>query len=77
MDCNLCAWFGYLDGEPFIASIEKAIKAGDADFVEANMPRLERLIGRLQNRVAELVQLLYRTRKAKELHEPPADRRWA
>ena len=28
----------YLDGTPFIAKMEKAIEAEDADFVEANMP---------------------------------------
>ena len=65
----------YLDGAPFIARMEQAIDAGDADFVEANMPRLESLIARYQDRIHKLAQLQYRARKAKEMHEPPADRR--
>lgn len=41
------------DGEPFIATMERASEEGDADFVAANMDRLERLIARLQDRAYE------------------------
>ena len=33
-----------LDGELFLAKLEQAEAEGHADFVEANMPRLERMI---------------------------------
>ncbi len=32
-----------LDGEPFLANLEEAQAEGDADFVEADMSRVERL----------------------------------
>ena len=62
---------GYLDGERFIAKLEEAVEAGDADYIEANMPRLESLIARLQERSAELTVLQYRARLVREQHEPP------
>jgi hypothetical protein len=31
------------NGEPFIAKLEEAMEANDADFLEANLPRLEKL----------------------------------
>ena len=65
----------YLDGTPFITRMEQAIEAGDADFVEANMPRLESLIARYQDRIHELAQLQYRARLVRDRHEPPADKR--
>ena len=65
----------YKDGEPFIAKLEEAVIEGDADFIEANMPRLETLIARLQDRAAELALLQYRARSVREQHEPPADKR--
>ncbi len=63
------------DGEPFIATLEKAIKNGNADFIEANMPALERLIAAMQARQYELAQIHYRARTIREQHEPPADKR--
>ena len=63
------------DGERFIAKLEQAIEEGNADFVEANMLRLERLIGLLQDRCHELAQLQYRARVVRDQHEPPAQKR--
>jgi hypothetical protein len=63
------------DGEPFIARLEQAVEAGDADFIEANMPRLERLIGLLQERAHQLAQLQCRARLIRDAHEPPAAKR--
>lgn len=37
----------YLDGEPFIAAMERASEAGNADFVAGNMARLGTLIGQV------------------------------
>ncbi len=42
-----------LDGEPFIAKLEQAVEAADADFVEANMAGLERLVSAYQDRIYE------------------------
>lgn len=60
------------DGEPFIAALERASEAGNADYVAANLDRLERLIGQPQDRAAEIVTLQYRARVVRERHEPPA-----
>ena len=38
---------GHLDGEPFIATMERASEAGNADFVAANMDRLEARIAQV------------------------------
>ncbi len=46
---NMLTKLPYLDGEPFIARMEEAIERGDADLVEANMPRVEALISRYQH----------------------------
>ncbi len=35
---------GPTDGEAFIAQLEQSIEDGNADFIEANMPRLEALL---------------------------------
>ena len=63
------------NGERFIAKLEQAIDEGNADFIEANMPRLERLIGLLQDRSHELAQLQYRARVVRDRHEPAAEKR--
>ena len=63
---------GHLDGEPFIAKLEQAQDEGNLDFVTANLPRLEDLIARLQDRQAELAELQYRARCVRDKHEPPA-----
>lgn len=65
----------YRDGEPFIAKLEQGVEAGDADFIEANMPQLEKLIALYQDRIHELAQLQYRARLVRERHEPPASKR--
>jgi hypothetical protein len=64
-----------LDGEPFIARLEAATEAGDADFIEVNMPKLERLTALYQERLHELAQLQYRARVICEQHGPPASAR--
>ena len=63
------------DGEPFIARLEQAVEEGDAEFIEANMPRLERSIAKLQDRIYELAKLQQRARLVREQHEPPASKR--
>ena len=62
----------YKDGEPFIEKLEEAVEAGDADFIEANMKRLEGLIAQYQDRIYELARLQQRAREIREQHEPPA-----
>ena len=47
----------------------------EAEFIEANMPRLECLIGLLQDRAYELAQLQYRARVVRDRHEPAAEKR--
>ena len=64
---------GHLDHEPFIAALERASEAGDADFVAANIDRLEKLIGQLQDRAAEIVSLQYRARVVRDRYEPPVE----
>ena len=65
----------FQDGEPFIETCEKAVEAGDADFLEANMDRLEELIARFQDRVYELTKLQQRARDVRDRHEPSAEKR--
>jgi len=62
----------HLDGEPFIAKLEQGIAEGDPDYIEANLPALERLIGQYQDRIHELAQ---RARIVREQHEPSAEKR--
>ena len=59
----------------FIAKLEQAIDEGNADFIEANMPRQEEIIGLLQDRSHELAQMQYRARVVRDRHEPPAEKR--
>lgn len=63
------------DGRQFITALEAAFENGDADAIEHQMPRLERLILQYQNRIYELAQLQYRARLIRERHEPAGDRR--
>ena len=63
------------DGAPFIAMLELAAAAGDADIIEANMPRLERLIALYQEQIHELVKLEHAARAIRDRHEPPAGER--
>lgn len=63
------------DGEPFIAKLEEAMEANDADFIEANLPQLEKLIGLYQDRIFELARLQGRAREIRDRHERPADKR--
>ncbi len=65
----------FQDGEPFIETCEKASEAGDADFIEANMDRLEDLIARFQDRVYQLTKLQQRAREVRDRHEPSAKKR--
>jgi hypothetical protein len=85
LSCHMaCAWCYLLlmptkppmnDGEPFLAKLEAAIEAGDADFVEHNLPRLEQLIAQYQDRICELAKLQCRVREICDRHEPSAKRR--
>jgi hypothetical protein len=63
------------DGEPFISQLEKAMKAMDADLVEANLPKLEDLIALYQDRIFELAKLQARAREIRDRHERPATKR--
>ena len=62
---------GYLDHERFIATMERASEAGNADCVSANLDRLERLIGQLQDRGYEIAELQGREPAVRDRHEPP------
>jgi hypothetical protein len=66
---------GYLDGALFLAKLEDAQAGGDADYVAAHMPRLERLIVQYQDRIGELAQLQSRARTICARHEPRAEER--
>ena len=57
------------DGEPLIAAMERASDEGDVDFIEANMPRLGRLIAQLQDGACELAELQGRARVVRDRHE--------
>ena len=61
---------GHLDGESFIAAMEKAQDGGNLDFVQANMQRLEKLLAMYQDRAYELAQLQYRAQMVRRTHEP-------
>lgn len=63
------------DGERYIAKLEEAVERGDADLIERNMPRLEELIAKYQDRIYRLAQLQYRARLIRERHEPSAEKR--
>lgn len=63
------------DGELFIAKLEAAMEDNDCAFIEANMPRLEKLIAFYQDRSYELAKLQQRARVIRDRHEPPASRR--
>ena len=63
------------DGAPFIAMLELASAAGDADIIEANMDRLEALIAQYQERIHEPAKLQHAARVIRDSHEPPADKR--
>ena len=65
----------YLTREAFIARLEHAHEDGDADFIEANMPALEKLIADLQDASYELAVLQRRARDIRESHEPSAHQR--
>jgi len=63
------------DCQPFIARLEQGQAEGLFDYVDANMPELERLIRRLQDRIYELAHLQYRVRAIRDRHDPPAEKR--
>jgi hypothetical protein len=63
------------DAEPFIRKLEEAQQAGDADFIEANMPRLEALIRKLQDRSFAVARMALRARQVRDRHEPAAEKR--
>jgi len=63
------------DGNAWICKLEQAQEEGWADFIEENMPRIERLIARLQERAHEIAQAQYRLRVIRDRHEPPASKR--
>ena len=57
--------------EPFIVKLEAASERGDADFVAANMTRLEQAIAELMHYQHKLAELQYRARLVRDRHEPP------
>ena len=65
----------YRDGEPFIAKMEEALDTSDIEFLEKNMPGLERLIARIGDRQQELAEIAYRAMQVRAKHEPGAERR--
>jgi len=60
---------GHLDHGPFIAALERASEAGNADYVAANMDRLERMIAQFQDRGYEIAELQGRARVVRDRHE--------
>ena len=60
----------YHDGELFVARMEQALDEGDIEFLEKNMPRLERLIERIGDRQQELAEIAYRAMQVRAKHEP-------
>ena len=52
--------------------MERAQAEGNLEFVETNMPRLERLIQQHMDRSHELAQLQQRARDVRDRHEPLA-----
>jgi len=56
--------------KPFIAKLEAASGRGEADFVAANMGRLEAVIAELMDWEYRLADLQYRARSVRERHEP-------
>ena len=48
---------------------------GMADYIEANMPRLEALIAKYQDRQAEIAALHHRAMLIRDRHEPSAEQR--
>lgn len=62
------------DGERFIAKLEQPSEVGDADFVAANMHRLEKLIAQLQDRGYEIAKLQGRARAVRDRHDGVAKR---
>ncbi len=66
----------YNTGEAFIARCEAESAAGNADFIGANMAKLEALIAHLQKEAYELSQLQYRARVVRDQHEPSAAERF-
>ncbi len=63
------------DGEPFITRLEEAMDEGNIEFIEANMPELERLIAQYQNRFFELATLQQRAMDIRAKHERSAKTR--
>ena len=58
--------------EPFVAKMEQAQVEGHLDFVEANMPRLERLIAECMEWQVKIAELERRARIVRDRHEPGA-----
>jgi len=63
------------DGDAWIRRLEEAQADCRPDFIEENIPRIERLIARLQERAYEIAQAQYRLRLIRDRHEPPARKR--
>ena len=59
-------------GESFIGQLEEAVAEGDANFIDANLPRLENLIALYQDRIFELANIQHRARLIRNQHERPA-----
>ena len=63
------------DGRAFLDRLEQSVQDGNADHIEANIPRLRELIRLYMERSYELAGLQERARLILMQHEPPADKR--
>ena len=63
------------DGRAFISGPEAMHGENETDFIEANMPTLERFVRQYQHRIYDLVKLQQRARGIRGRHEPPAEKR--
>ena len=55
-----------------LADYQEAVAAGNADFIDANLARLEGLISLYQDRILDLAKLQYRARVIRDQHERSA-----
>ena len=63
------------DGVPFLEVCERESLDGNADFIEHNLPQIERCISQIMDRQKQLADIEYRFRTVVLQHEPPAEKR--
>jgi hypothetical protein len=66
---------GLAEGEAFVERVERESDAGNADFIEANMPEIERRLAVYMEWTNQLAGLAFRLRQVRNRHEPPAGER--